>query len=58
MVHDASMKHHMGHTRIARVAIGDRVFIGQARSFFPGTRIGNDSIVGAGAVMRGDIPPD
>jgi maltose O-acetyltransferase len=56
MVHDASMKHHMGHTRIARVVIGDRVFVGAGAIILPGTRIGNDSIVGAGAVVRGDIP--
>jgi maltose O-acetyltransferase len=57
MVHDASMKHHMGHTRIARVVIGDRVFVGAGAIILPGTRIGDDSIVGAGAVVRGDIPP-
>jgi maltose O-acetyltransferase len=56
MVHDASMKHHMGHTRIARVVIGDRVFVGVGAIILPGTRIGSDSIVGAGAVVRGDIP--
>jgi maltose O-acetyltransferase len=56
MVHDASMKHHMGHTRIARVVIGDRVFVGAGAIILPGTRIGNDSVVGAGAVVRGDIP--
>jgi maltose O-acetyltransferase len=57
MAHDASMKHHTGHTRIARVVIGDRVFVGVGAIILPGTRIGDDSIVGAGAVVRGDIPP-
>jgi maltose O-acetyltransferase len=57
MVHDASMKHHMGHTRIARVVIGDRVFVGVGAIILPGTRVGDDAIVGAGAVVRGDIPP-
>ena len=56
MVHDASMKHHMGHTRIARVVIGDRVFVGAGAIILPGTRVGDDSIIGAGAVVRGDIP--
>jgi maltose O-acetyltransferase len=56
MVHDASMKHHMGHTRIARVVIGDRVFVGVGAIILPGTRVGDDSIIGAGAVVRGDIP--
>jgi maltose O-acetyltransferase len=57
MVHDASMKHHMGHTRIAPVVIGDRVFVGVGAIILPGTRIGDDSIIGAGAVVRGNIPP-
>ena len=57
MVHDASMKRHMGHTRIARVVIGDRVFVGAGAIILPGTRIGDDSVIAAGAVVRGDIPP-
>jgi maltose O-acetyltransferase len=57
MAHDASMRLHMGCTRIARVVIGDRVFVGAGAIILPGSRIGDDSIVGAGAVVRGDVPP-
>jgi maltose O-acetyltransferase len=57
MVHDASMQRHMGCTRIAPVVIGNRVFVGVGAIILPGSRIGDDSIVGAGAVVRGDIPP-
>jgi maltose O-acetyltransferase len=57
MAHDASMKHHVGCTRIACVEIGKRVFIGVGAIILPGTRIGDDSVVGAGAVVRGDVPP-
>jgi maltose O-acetyltransferase len=57
MVHDASMKWHTGFTRIARVVIGDRVFVGAGAIILPGSRVGNDSIVGAGAVVRGEVPP-
>jgi maltose O-acetyltransferase len=57
MVHDASMKRHMGFTRIARVVIGKRVFVGAGAIILPGSRIGDDSIVGAGAVVRGNVPP-
>ena len=57
MVHDASMKRHTDHTLIARVVIGDRVFVGAGAIILPGTRIGDDSVVAAGAVVRGDIPP-
>jgi maltose O-acetyltransferase len=58
MAHDASMKRHMGYTRIARVVIGKRVFVGAGAIILPGSRIGDDSIVGAGAVVRGGVPPD
>lgn len=57
LTHDASMKRHMGFTRIARVMIGERVFVGAGAIILAGSRIGDDSIIGAGAVVRGDIPP-
>jgi maltose O-acetyltransferase len=57
LAHDASMKRHMGYTRIARVVIGKRVFVGAGAIILPGCRIGDDSIVGAGAVVRCDVPP-
>jgi len=57
LVHDASMHRHVGFTRIASVVIGKRVFVGAGAIILPGTRIGDDSIVGAGAVVRGDVPP-
>jgi maltose O-acetyltransferase len=56
MVHDASMQRHTGYTRIARVVIGDGVFVGAGAIILPGSRIGDGSIVGAGAVVRGDVP--
>ena len=57
MVHDASMHRHMGCTRLARVAIGKRVFVGAGAIILPGSKIGDDAIVGAGAVVRGTVPP-
>jgi maltose O-acetyltransferase len=57
MTHDASMRGHMGCTRIARVEIGERVFVGAGAVILPGSRIGDDAIVGAGAVVRGVVPP-
>jgi maltose O-acetyltransferase len=56
LAHDASMRAHMGSTRIARVEIGKRVFVGAGAIILPGTRIGDDAIVAAGAVVRGDVP--
>ena len=56
ITHDASLQHHTGTTRLGRVDIGDRVYVGVGAIILPGTRIGEDSVVGAGAVVHGDIP--
>ena len=57
IAHDASTKRHLGSTRIARVRIGDRVFLGAGVIVMPGVTIGNDSIIGAGSVVTKDVPP-
>jgi maltose O-acetyltransferase len=57
LAHDASAKLHTGFTRIARVAIGKRVFVGAGAVILPGSTIGDDSIIGALAVVRGEVPP-
>jgi len=56
LAHDASTKMHLGYTRIGKVDIGDRVFIGTAAIVLPGVRIGNDVVIGAGSVVSQDIP--
>ena len=38
------------------VTIGDDVWIGDSVILLPGTRIGNGVVIGAGAVVRGEIP--
>jgi maltose O-acetyltransferase len=57
IAHDASTFGHLGYTRIARVRIGDRVFLGAGVIVLPGVTIGDDAIVGAGSVVTRDIPP-
>jgi maltose O-acetyltransferase len=57
MAHDASMRRQTGHTLIAPVRIGVRAFIGARAIVLPGTTIGDESVVGAGAVVRGQFPP-
>jgi maltose O-acetyltransferase len=57
LTHDDSMKIQTGLTRIGPVEIGERVFIGNGAIILPGSRIGNDSVIGAGAVVSGEIPP-
>ena len=56
LAHDASTKMHLGYTRIGKVDIGDRVFIGAGAIVLPGVRIGNDVVIGAGSVVSMDIP--
>jgi acetyltransferase-like isoleucine patch superfamily enzyme len=45
-----------GYTK-APVCIGDNVWIGGGAIVLPGTNIGCDVVVGAGSVVRGEIPP-
>jgi len=56
LAHDASTKKHLGYTRVGRVVIGRRVFIGAYSLVLPGVTIGDDVIVGAGSVVRQDVP--
>jgi maltose O-acetyltransferase len=57
ITHDTSLVHYTGTTRIGRVDIGDRVYIGVGAVILPGTTIGENSVVGAGAVVQGEISP-
>jgi maltose O-acetyltransferase len=56
LAHDASTKRALGLVRIAKVSIGDRVFIGAGSIVLPGVSIGSDVIIGAGSVVTRDIP--
>jgi acetyltransferase-like isoleucine patch superfamily enzyme len=42
--------------RVAEVVIADDVWIGHGAIVCPGVSIGRGSVVGAGAVVRGDVP--
>ncbi len=56
LTHDASTKTDLGYSKIGRVKIGDDVFIGHASIILPGTTIGNKVVIGAGSVVKGNIP--
>jgi maltose O-acetyltransferase len=57
LAHDASTKRHLGWTRVGRVVIGRRAFIGAGSTILPDTTIGDDAIVGAGSVVCRDVAP-
>ncbi len=40
------------------IRIGNNVFVGARAFLLPGTKIGDNVIIGAGAVVRGEIPSD
>jgi maltose O-acetyltransferase len=56
ITHDTSLHQYTGATRLGRVDIGDRVYVGVGAIVLPGTTIGADSVIGAGAVVHGDVP--
>lgn len=57
LAHDASGRKQAGFTRVARVRIGRDVFIGCRAIILPGVTIGDNAVVGAGAVVTADVPP-
>ena len=56
LAHDASMKRHLGYTKIGKVKIGNNVFIGAGTIVLPNVSIGDNSIIGAGSIITKDIP--
>jgi acetyltransferase-like isoleucine patch superfamily enzyme len=49
---------HVPADKVRPVTIGDNVWIGSGCMILPGTTIGDGSVVSAGSVVRGDIPPN
>lgn len=56
LTHDASTKTELGYSKIGRVKIGNDVFIGHGSIILPGTTIGDRVVIGAGSVVKGNIP--
>jgi maltose O-acetyltransferase len=57
VAHDASIKHWVGYSRVGRVDIGRRVYVGVGAILLPGVTIGDHAIVGAGSVVTRDVAP-
>ncbi len=55
LVHDA-VKRHTGYSKIGRVSIGHKTFIGVGSIILPNVKIGKNVIIGAGSVVTKDIP--
>ena len=58
LAHDASTKKNLGFTKIGKIEIEENCFIGDSAILLPGVTIGANSIVGAGAVVTRDVPPN
>ncbi|WP_083453486.1 acyltransferase [Desulfatitalea tepidiphila] len=56
IAHDASTKKHLGFTKIGRIHIGPRCFLGDSVIVLPNTIIGAECIIGAGSVVTKDVP--
>lgn len=56
LCHDASTKKFLGYTKIGRVTIGNRVFVGAETVILPNVTIGNNVIIGANSTVTHDIP--
>lgn len=56
LCHDASTKVFMNFTKIGRVTIGNRVFIGAESVVLPGVTIGDNVIIGANSTVTHNIP--
>lgn len=56
IAHDAALRDHIGWTRMQKIAIEDRVYIGARSILLPGVTIGQDAIIGAGSVVTKSVP--
>ncbi len=56
LAHDASMNNWLHYSKIGKVVIGNRAFIGSGSIILPGVTIGDDVVIGAGSVVTHDIP--
>lgn len=56
LAHDASTKNALGYSKVGKVAIGDRCFIGANVTILPAVTIGEKSIIGAGSVVTKKVP--
>ncbi|XHH08721.1 MAG: acyltransferase [Candidatus Bathyarchaeia archaeon] len=56
LAHDASTKRHLQYSKVGKVYIGRKTFIGANCVILPNVNIGKNVIVGAGSVVSHDLP--
>ena len=56
LAHDASTKGFLNYTKIGRVSIGNKVFVGAGTVILPGVTIGSNVVIGANNTVTSDIP--
>lgn len=56
LAHDASTKKLLGKTKVARVVIGNNVFVGAKTVILPGVSIGDNVVIAANSSVTKDIP--
>jgi len=57
IVHDASTKRALGYSRLRTVTVQARAYVGARSILLPGVTVGEGAVVGAGSVVREDVPP-
>jgi maltose O-acetyltransferase len=58
LAHDASTKNHLGYSKIGKVTIGNKTFIGFRSIILPDVKIGNNVIIAAGSIVTNNVPDD
>ena len=56
LAHDASTKLELGKSKVGKVKIGNRVFIGYGSIILCNVTIGDDVIIAAGSIITKDVP--
>ena len=56
LAHDASTKRYLNKSKVGRINIGNRVFIGWDATILPNVTIGDDCIIGAKSVVTKNVP--
>lgn len=54
--HDHNYKNSNGEYLIGEITIGDRVWVGANCTILKGAKIGDDCVIAAGSVVRGEVP--